>query len=291
MRDKIVGWMIIAGFLAGLGFVALQSNPPSHWGDQIVHAQGDTLPRADCYAEGRATATGLQIANGGFNNLGTTSDHNVPCTNWHLVYFSNGASAVGIGIQVAADSNGVPGSFSYPQPISGANPAVTVGNGQLSLSTYYPWINVNVSTLTAKGAVTWRLLGWRPGPNSDVNAPSVNGGTATDIQNISVSAAAGVTMFIPGVSGVITRIYGLQAQASANAPGTMQLVEGGGATCATNELPLTILFSFAALPSGANGNLIVPFGSRPLVTEVAGDNVCVVNQTISTDVGAQFSQP
>jgi hypothetical protein len=155
-------------------------------------AQG---PRADCYATGTATSTGLQIT-GSYDNRGL--GFNVPCTIWHLIYFASNTTAISICAAYAPDGGNVPGTFACAPTASGLVPLTNITGSSSTVFQFSPWVNVNVSTLTGTGAaVRWQLLGWRPGPGNDSNAqpnaaaPSTVAATQNDVP-IAGTALAGV---------------------------------------------------------------------------------------------------
>lgn len=103
------------------------------------------------------------------------------CTYFRLTYYT-GASGISISIQGANDNGGVPLTYSnFSTTVdSTSNPSTATTSGTIIVKGYFPWISVNVGTLTA-GTVQWTLTGMN-GPNaasasvSAGGAPSGNAG-------------------------------------------------------------------------------------------------------------------
>jgi hypothetical protein len=125
----------------------------------------------DCQFSGSAATTGTSTA---ISNRPTTSGGPQPCLAWRLVYWTNAASATSIQIEGAADSNGAPtGAYTLLSPAAGGgsgsgvttNPATATTAGQINACCdYWPWIRVNVTSLTSSGGgtiITWRVYGYK----------------------------------------------------------------------------------------------------------------------------------
>lgn len=109
-----------------------------------------------CQQSGQATTTGN----------GANLDNRVAgCSYFRLTYWAVQNSAISISIQGAQDVGGIPGSYSdFATVIAGANPSTTTGSGTIVVNGYYPWVSINIGTLTG-GTVKWTLAG-QSGPNS-----------------------------------------------------------------------------------------------------------------------------
>jgi hypothetical protein len=89
---------------------------------------------------------------------------------WILVYYSTGFSGISIVVQSAPDNAGAPGSWGtfagtvltntqYPGS-SGANPNTATTSAFVGLAGYYPWMRVNLTSITGTGKVTGALYGF-----------------------------------------------------------------------------------------------------------------------------------
>ncbi len=128
-----------------------------------------------------ATGTGTAI-----DNRSTQTGGN-PAIYWALTYWGK-STTVSIKLEGAPDVAGVPGSYTALTASQGSsNPSTVANGGQIYLCCdYYPWIRVNVTTLTGTGAaVNVRVYGWRA---SDVSP----GGSSAPTSNVNVAQWGGV---------------------------------------------------------------------------------------------------
>lgn len=108
------------------------------------------------------------------------------CISWQLLYNTNGLSGVSVNLQSApsGQGNGV-GSWST---FSGTN---ATGSASLPMTTtnassafvswgYFPWMRVNVATLTGTGAIDIQLSCWK----SVIYAGGLGGGGSTSSSNL-----------------------------------------------------------------------------------------------------------
>lgn len=108
--------------------------------------------KVDFVLTGASTATVL-------DNRGTF------CDSWTVAYYSVGfTSTLSLLVQAApATTTGVPGSWATfgGTVLAGANPLTSVVGGTLKLDGFYPFLRINLSSLTGSGTVRGRLYGWR----------------------------------------------------------------------------------------------------------------------------------
>ena len=119
----------------------------------------------DCKASGGPVTAAGRF--GGSRSTPTTGFDNkaLGCTKWILVHSSTGFSAETIALQSASDSSGVAGSWSnFAGTITdGTNPSTATTQASLTATGFYPWISVNLSSVTGSGSIYWVLYGWREG--------------------------------------------------------------------------------------------------------------------------------
>lgn len=103
-----------------------------------------------------------------FANFNAITGGQPGCVSWRVTYQTNAASAVSVQIEGAADNivgsvHAPTGSYTALTPASGGgagagsttNPATAAGNGQIvACCDYWPWIRINIATLTTSGAGT-----------------------------------------------------------------------------------------------------------------------------------------
>lgn len=171
-----------------------------------------------------------------------------PAVAWRLTYYANSAtafSALSIQLEGAPDVNGVAPPSGDPSwtliaatITQGTNPLTDTARGTLALTTYYPWVRVNITTLTGSGTVHATLLGYKGtsaaastggGSGSGVIycAPASASGTAYTCtpSPALTSYASGVTLaFVPDVNGTggatTVAVSGLVAKSVKLADGT-----------------------------------------------------------------------
>jgi len=101
-----------------------------------------------------ATASGALAA---LNNL------NGACFNWTMSYSSTGFSGVSIQFESAPDNAGVAGAFVAfaGTLLTGANPSTLTTSNVSSFLGYYPWLRINVTSVTGSGLITGQIYGYR----------------------------------------------------------------------------------------------------------------------------------
>jgi hypothetical protein len=124
------------------------------------------------------------------------------CSNWYFMYDNEGFSALSIQLEDAPSANGVAGTFvAYAGTVlSGSNPATNTASASYSAYGYYPYIRVNLTTVTGTGSINVRLLGWKS-PNylarqATLNASNSFTGTNTFGSNLtSIDNTGHITTF------------------------------------------------------------------------------------------------
>lgn len=158
----------------------------------------------DFTAAGRqpaAISNALGVA--GFDNRQTA------CTTWHMEYYVEGFSAVSVEIDEAPSAAGIPGAWvTWPNVASGALPLTATTSGVITAYKYFPFVSVNLNSVTGTGAVHGRAIGYRPFTTGDVNASP---GSSTPnplnvVGNLANGAAvAGNPVLVSGSDGVNIR--------------------------------------------------------------------------------------
>jgi hypothetical protein len=160
------------------------------------------------------TGAGLTINNG----------TDIKCSVWRLMYFSQGFSALSIQIEVAQDNNGQPAAFSVTPVntasglvVAGTNPATSNTSSTITINGYFPWIRVNVTSVTGTGSIEWNLIGnsyispvnvafsGGPGGTTQTIGPTPVGSAATQppVEDSGVDGGGLVRYFLTDVNGVL----------------------------------------------------------------------------------------
>jgi hypothetical protein len=147
----------------------------------------------------------------------TASTSNLTCgnntlgiTNWVLVYTSTGFSAISLVVQSAPDVAGAPGSWGtfggtvlttsqYPGS-SGINPNTSITSANTGLAGYFPWVRINLASITGTGKVTGSLYGFL---NSTLSKAGGGGGGGSVA---SVSGTANQIVCSPTTGAVVCSI-------------------------------------------------------------------------------------
>lgn len=123
-------------------------------------AQSQTKLAPDCSASFQITGLGHAAQ---IDNRTVSSATGVPCRYWTLSYYVDGFSGISIQVESAEDSNGTPGSFSLfgGTVVNGSNPSTVATSSTVDLNGYFPWMRINVTSLTGSGAIRGTLNGYR----------------------------------------------------------------------------------------------------------------------------------
>ncbi len=92
------------------------------------------------------------------------------CTTWTVTYASVGFSAVSIQIENAANASGdVAATWAVWTPASvtsGAFPLTSITRASASVIDFWPWVSVNIVSVTGTGTIKGSLYGWKTAAGS-----------------------------------------------------------------------------------------------------------------------------
>lgn len=156
-----------------------------------VSAQAQ-VGQPDCIVTNTFTTTGRAV----FDNRGIAQP---VCTTWHLVYFNEGFSALSIELDEAPSAGGAPGAWvTWPNLASGTQPLTATTQAQITGFKYFPWVSINLTSVTGTGTLRAEAYGYRPNLSNDANLASnaVAGGTASGVPPTSTNPTliAGITL-------------------------------------------------------------------------------------------------
>src|SRR5260370_24947400 len=105
------------------------------------------------FSTAAGNAPGILPGGNGFNN------QTLGCTSWVLTYNSNGFSALSMVIQSAPDAGNTPGTWvTFAGAVSsGVNPNTVTTQAQTVITGYFPWIRVNLTSVTGSGSIAGAL--------------------------------------------------------------------------------------------------------------------------------------
>lgn len=147
----------------------------------------------DCLVTLTLSNAGRQV----FDNRGLSQP---VCTTWHLTYFNEGFSALSIELDEAPSSNGAPGTWvTWPTPASGSQPLTATTQGQLTLFKYFPWVSINITSVTGTGTIRAAAYGYRPNFSGDTNASST--AVTTNTSTVDNAPVSGGPVFIGTTNG------------------------------------------------------------------------------------------
>jgi len=197
------------------------------------------------------------------------------CLDWTLEYTSQGFTALSIQLESAPDANGSPGTWvPFGGSVSVSNPLTNPAQGNSGFSGFFPWVRVNLISVTGTGTVTGLVFGKKP-PTA---VPSIqaggsgglcqNGPQPTAIAPPLGVFASGLTQIIAAVPGKAITVCNLLLafQTAVN----VQLEYGTGTNCGTGTTQL----------SGVFPNVITFASDAPTLVPV-GQAVCAnLNQAV-----------
>ena len=201
-------------------------------------------------------------------NIGPFDNRTAGCTTWQITYNSTVYSALSLLVQTAPNSSGVPGSWSTFTAVTGANPNTTITQNVSTfggVTSYFPWLRVQLTSATGAGTISGRLYGWRIPPGGTTTA--VISGTV-DVDLVEVVGTATVTGGIAGSQGV----GGLAADGAALA-GRPVLIAG---TDGTNAQSLRVDSTGAPIPAVIATAITDDLTNTP--TTITGGASSVVDQ-------------
>lgn len=127
-------------------------------------AQTPNVRIPDCQFTAQVTATGRvggpTLPAAGFDN------RQKGCTQWTLAVTISGFSATSITMDDAQDGGGSASSWASWQGTitTGSLPITATTSYRLQVTGFYPWVSVNLATLTGTGVVTVSAYGFRDSP-------------------------------------------------------------------------------------------------------------------------------
>ncbi len=182
-----------------------------------------------------------------------TFDNRQGCTYWVLNYVATGFSALSIQVESAPGANTAGTFVAFAGSIdSGSNPSTSITQISATMHGYYPWMRINLTSITGTGQVRAQLYGYKsnpspagsaiivgdvtvigpdaPGVPSTQNPVQIAGNDGTDVRAIKTDAtgnllAAGVTQ-----AGVGVYACDNQAAFSVVASGNTQIIAASGTT-------------------------------------------------------------
>jgi hypothetical protein len=201
------------------------------------------------------------------------------CTEWDLAYTSTGFSALSIEVDFATDSGGQPGTWTvWPSGnVVGIIPLTVTTNGYSSLSSFQPWVSINLTSVTGTGLVKAMLIGWKSALNQ-ADDPCFS----TKQFKQALITTATTTKLVADLAGAIAYVCGYAITSTATtAENTVQFTSGTGGSCATGTNPMTPVKHYGIL---ANGSVVDSHGwanATLFSSGVTGQGICLVS-TVGT---------
>lgn len=228
------------------------------------------------------------------------------CSIWTVEEWINstGNPTIAVQLERADDAGGAPGSFAnWPAPDieNSALGALTnmqnidFNAGQLTYYRFYPWVRVNVTTLSAN-VLNYQALGYRPKFGYPTTAAS--GAPGNDLcanpgvrKIFSINVTSATTTAIAPVAGNAS-VYPCQGvitiASSATSAATAQFEFGTGTACATPTKVLTGTFGAGVVPStGGQTALVVNIGE--LSPSAFANGFCIVTAGTTVNVQGYFT--
>ena len=213
-----------------------------------------------------------------FTATGTTAsyDNRVKgCNYWVLYTAPSGVSAISLTVQGAQDNNGVAGTFANwtsSNVLLGTHPVVSANARNVQLwtsgSDFYPWVRINLGSMTGTGRVSGVLLGYR---HTFAPVQSITSGTdgTTLVSAVACTNSTPFTLTTSGATQIVAasgsaRIRICSISWSSTATSAQSLVSGTGSNCgtgtATQAGPYQTVQS-AVLDFSALTPLVLPAGA------------------------------
>lgn len=142
------------------------------------------------------------ITTGSTSNL--TCGHNLQgIVNWTVAYSSTGFSGISLVVQSAPDNAGVPGAWATfaGTVLAGINPNTALTSNFTTFQGYYPWMRVDLASITGSGKVTGTLYGFLDS-SAAVSSGSGGGGTTAFCDPTKTSTVA-VTLTASGLTQIL----------------------------------------------------------------------------------------
>lgn len=229
-------------------------------------AQPPVVP--DCFIQMNAvTVTG---ASASFDNRGFF------CFSWAMNVQFRGFTGASVQLESAPDNNGVPGTWTaFAGTIaSGSNPITvyTQNSGSNSETGFFPWVRINITSLTGAGSITPIASGFRPIAAASAGSSGTTAVNVTQLGGLAVSACNAQALFnfsssgnsqLVAASGT-NRILICHYDVAFNAGLDFKLTYGTGVNCGTGTTDLTGLKKSILTDAedyGPFSSLIVPAGN------------------------------
>lgn len=170
------------------------------------------------------------------------------CTKWVMTVASYGFSGVSVRLESAqTGASGTAGTWgAFAGTISsGSNPTTTTTQSITIATGFYPWVSVNIQTLTGSGTLQVLLYGWKESATGTINIGDVTLNTAGLAQETGgnlATAATNTTTLAGAVSSGRLQTNLIVGQVG--------IAGGSGVTGATTQR--VTLATDVALPTGTN---------------------------------------
>lgn len=192
VRAFAIGFGLACAFWLALNQVPSVPDVPT------VHAQQIPAPCSQS-ASLTTTGTGTVIPT-------TGSGSSSGCVGWRLTWYVTGFSGLTIALQGSQDNSSWANIGStYVQ--EGTNPTVwtsSTGSNTIVVRAYFPYVRVNVSSVTGSGRVTWLLYGY-PGTSAqmDLGGGSGPGGSCSSLGG-DLTGTCAAAVVVQAQSGKVT---------------------------------------------------------------------------------------
>ncbi len=94
-------------------------------------------------------------------NSAVFDNRSAGCPYFAIAYSSNGFTVESLLVQVAPDAGGTPGTWVTYTANSGINPNTATTQAFSTFSGYFPWVRVQLTSVTGTGSIQGILYGWR----------------------------------------------------------------------------------------------------------------------------------
>lgn len=253
------------------------------FGARPAKAQNPSVIQPNCIVGFNFTATGRSTA---YQNITPQGVPTKACTSWTLIYSNTGFASLSIEIDSAPDAGATPGVSPGSWTVW---PSSQVAAGQVLPSTattsagvtvfgFFPWVSVNLNSVTGTGTVSGFLYGWQTQGSQESNtgatqvqgvtsvgsAPSTGNpvqiawGAPTKPFTCTVTLSTNTTTQCQAAPAAGLRNYISSWLIQTNTAGTataLNLTYGTGANCGTGTTTLSAAFANTATNTATPANL------------------------------------
>jgi len=273
-------------------------------------AQNPSVLQPNCSFGFTFTAAGRSLTL--FNNITPLGVASKACSSWTLVYSSTGFSALSIELDEAPDNGATPGVSPgswvvWPSAQVAAGqvlPSTTTSSAGITAFGFFPWVSVNLNSVTGTGQITGWVYGWtvQGSQESNTGATQTQGvaapGTSPSGNPVQVALNSPTNSWSCALAGLANTLTQCQAAAAAGqrayitditvdtttaTAGTFLVETGTGANCGTGTAALYP----ASAPS--NWSVTAPVLGAPLklsfqtpLKAPVATAVCVIGTTTNT---------